>query len=199
MTYHWIAPPDIDLGSPEMRVARAYFESRENYIRTADLDVTYPGFARLIEETSQSLPLTGTTYIHVLSITPSTDDRGNNVDVVHVCQDFMRTAKPSDTGWVRTKSLAYRALQIRRTEPPRDDTGLFDYEHYLPYPTWDVFSGWEVETILPEWKGNDDPWNTCMWGIPGVNQDTPRHEELLDSPVVEPFYPGWPTLADDEE
>ncbi|MGN5239366.1 hypothetical protein [Rhodococcus sp. SJ-3] len=199
MSHRWTAPEGIDLDSPEIQVARGYIESENNYDRTADPATLYPGFNHVdhVQE-SPPTPRTGTIDHHILQI-ESTSHLGRPATEVHVCDVYMRTAMPTDIGWIRMETRFSSSLRIQQSDEAIESRPTLDYEHRLPYPTWNIFDGWEVERFTDKRIGENDPWRICRTSMPGYNRDTPITEQLATAPVVEPFYPGWPTIVDDSK
>ncbi|MCK0092533.1 hypothetical protein MWU77_17285 [Rhodococcus sp. F64268] len=199
MSHRWFASDGVDLDSPEIQVARGYIESENNYDRTANPDTLYPGFNDVAHvQKSPPTPRTGTIDHHILQI-ESTSHLGRPATEIHVCDVYMRTAMPTATAWIRMETRFSSSLRIQQTDQATDTHPTLDYEHRLPYPTWNIFDGWEVERFTDKRIGESDPWRICRTRMPGYNRDTPITEQLAAAPVVEPFYPGWPTVVDDGE
>ncbi|NLU64308.1 hypothetical protein HCA61_18855 [Rhodococcus sp. HNM0563] len=199
MSHRWTAPDGVNLDSPEIQVTRGYIESENNYDRTADPATLYPGFKDVAHAyKSPPTPRTGTITHHILQV-ESTTHLGRPATEVHVCSVHMQTAKPTTTGWTRMETSFYMSLRIEQTDRATGSSPTLDYEHRLPYPTWNVFDDWKVERFTDKRMGYEDPWSICVTGMPGYNLDTPITERLAAAPVVEPFYPGWPTVVEDDE
>ncbi|MFD6894087.1 hypothetical protein ACFWB0_05985 [Rhodococcus sp. NPDC060086] len=198
MSHRWTAPDGTDFGSPEVQVARGYIESENNYDRTANTDTLYPGYNDVAQvQKSPPTTRTGTIDHHILQI-ESTSHLGRPATEIHVCDVYMQTAMPTDTGWTRLERRLAVSLRIQ-AEDVRGPLPTLDHEHRLPYPTWNIFDGWEVERFTDKRMDDDAPWRICASGMPGYNRDTPLTEQLTAAPVVEPFYPGWPILVGDDE
>ncbi|MEE2060675.1 hypothetical protein [Rhodococcus artemisiae] len=199
MSHRWTAPNGINLDSPEIQVARGYIESENNYDRTADPNTLYPGYIAVAHAyKSPPTPRTGTITHHILQV-ESTTHLGRPATEIHVCDVYMQTAMPTDTEWTRMETRFSSSLRIQQTEQVAETLPTLDYERRLPYPTWNVFNGWEVERFTDKRIGENDPWRICRTSMPGYNRDTPVTERLTAAPVVEPFHPGWPTVVDDGE
>ncbi|MFD6894085.1 hypothetical protein ACFWB0_05975 [Rhodococcus sp. NPDC060086] len=199
MSHRWTAPDGIDLDSPEIQVARGYVESENNYDRTADPATLYPGYKNVAHAyKSPPTPRTGTINHHILQVEPTTH-LGRPATEIHVCSVHMQTAKPTTTGWTRLETSFDTSLRIQQTDSAAGTAVALDYEDRLPYPTWNAFDGWEVERFTDKRMVEDAPWRICTSRMPGYNRDTPRTEQLAAAPIVEPFYPGWPTLVGDDE
>ncbi|MFD6858183.1 hypothetical protein ACFWCF_12720 [Rhodococcus sp. NPDC060090] len=199
MSHRWTAPDGIDLDAPELQVARGYIESENNYDRTADPLTLYPGYNDIAHAyKSQPTPRTGTINHHILEVEPTTH-LGRPVTEIHVCDVLMQTAMPTDAGWTRMETRLYTSLRLQPADWTAGSPTILDYDNRRPYPTWDVFGGWEVERFTDKRMGYEDPWSICVTGMPEYNFDTPIREQLAAAPVVEPFYPGWPTLVVDDE
>ncbi|MFD6858184.1 hypothetical protein ACFWCF_12725 [Rhodococcus sp. NPDC060090] len=197
MSHRWTAPTGIDLDSPEIQVVRGYIESENNYDRTADPSTLYPGYTDVAHvQKSPPTPRTGTINHHILQVEPTTH-LGRPTTELHVCDVHTQTAMPTTDGWTRMERRFYMSLRLQQIERAAGDPPTLDYEHRLPYPTWNVFDGWEIELFTDKRMGENDPWRVCMSRIPGITPDTPVKERLPAAPVVEPFYPGWPILVDD--
>ncbi|MGN5239367.1 hypothetical protein [Rhodococcus sp. SJ-3] len=199
MAHRWTAPNGIDLDSAEIQVARGYIESESNYDRTADPATLYPGFNDIADaQKSPPRTRTGTMDHHILQV-ESTTHLGLPATEVHVCDVYMQTAMPTDTGWARLESLSYSSLRIQPSGTAEDTIAPVGSERRLSYPDWNVFDGWKVERFTDKRMGENDPWRVCMTRPPGFDYDAPLEETLPAAPIVEPFYPGWPTLPDDNE
>ncbi|MCK0092529.1 hypothetical protein MWU77_17265 [Rhodococcus sp. F64268] len=199
MAHRWTAPNGIDLDSPEMQVARGYIESENNYDRTADPTTLYPGYKDVAQAyMSPPTPRTGTITHHIVQVEPTTH-LGRPATEIHVCSVHMQTAKPTAAGWTRMETSFDTSLRIQQADSAPDAPLALDYNHRLPYPTWNVFDGWEVERFTDKRMDDDAPWRVCTSHMPGYNRDTSITEQLTAAPVVEPFYPGWPTVVDDSE
>lgn len=199
LSHRWTAPGGIDFDSAEIQVVRGYIESENNYDRTADPDTLYPGYTDIVHvEKSPPTPRTGTINHHILQV-ESTTHLGRPVTEIHVCDVHTQTAMPTADGWTRMERRFYTSLRLRQTERATNPPSNLDYEHRLPYPTWNIFDGWEVERFTDKRMGENDPWRICMSQIPGITPDTPVQERLQGPPAIEPFYPGWPTLVDNNE
>ncbi|MCK0092527.1 hypothetical protein MWU77_17255 [Rhodococcus sp. F64268] len=190
MSHRWTAPDGIDLDSPEIQVARGYIESENNYDRTADPATLYPGFKDVAHAyKSPPTPRTGTINHRILEVEPTTH-LGRPVTEIHVCDVLMHTAMPTDAGWTRMEIRFYTSLRVQRAHWTAGSPSILDYDNRRPYPTWDVFDGWEVERFTDKRMDEDAPWRICVTGMPEYNFDTPVREQLAAAPVVEPFYPG---------
>ncbi|MEE2060673.1 hypothetical protein [Rhodococcus artemisiae] len=88
-------------------------------------------------------------------------------------------------------------LRIRLSADGPVTTPALDYEHRLPYPTWNVFEGLEIERADGNRGSKRSMGTICHEDMPGYNPEAPPEEELPAAPVVEPFYPGWPALIDE--
>ncbi|NLU64307.1 hypothetical protein HCA61_18850 [Rhodococcus sp. HNM0563] len=199
MSHRWTAPDGVNLDAPELQVARGYIESENNYDRTADPLTLYPGFNDVAHAyKSPPTPRTGTITHHILQVEPTTHLE-QPVTEIHVCDVHTQTAMPTADGWTRMERRFYTSLRLQQTERATNPLSNLDYEHRLPYPTWNVFDGWEVERFTDKRMGENDPWRICMSQIPGITPDTPVQERLQGSPAIEPFSPGWPTLVDNNE
>ncbi|MCK0092531.1 hypothetical protein MWU77_17275 [Rhodococcus sp. F64268] len=198
MSHRWTAPDGIDLDSPELQVARGYIESENNYDRTADPNTLYPGYTGVADiPRSPATPRTGTIDHHILQV-ESTMHQGRPATEIHVCDVYMQTAEPTATGWTRMERRAYMSVLVQQSERT-ETTPILDDQHRLPYPTWNIFDGWKVERFTDKRMDDDDPWSICVTRMPGYSLDTPVKEQLTAAPVVEPFYPGWPTVVEDDE
>ncbi|MFD6858185.1 hypothetical protein ACFWCF_12730 [Rhodococcus sp. NPDC060090] len=199
MSHRWTAPTGIDLDSPEIQVSRGYIESENNYDRTADPATLYPGYTDVAHvQKSPPTPRTGTINHHILQV-ETTTHLGQPANEIHVCSTYMQTGMPTDTGWARLESLSYVSLRIQSSGTMAVTTPSVDNDRRLSFPAWNVFSGWEVERFTDKRMGENDPWRVCMSRMPGFDYDAPLKELLHAAPVVEPFYPGWPTLVDNNE
>lgn len=189
MSHRWNAPDGVSLDSRELQAVRSYIESASTYDHTADRASVHPGFwdVRTQWETTP-IPEYGTVYHHILLIEPSVHI-GEPVTEVLVCSDYMNTAISTKYAWIRIHTMRYTPLRIRLSTDGPATTPALDYEHRLPYPTWNVFEGLEIERADGD-RGSKRPmWTICDEDMPGYNPEAPQEEELPAAPVVEPFYP----------
>ena len=199
MSHRWYAPPDIDLDAPDIHVARAYAESERNFIRTADISATYPGYDDVAPDWfTTPHPRTGTADHHILEVRTVTYN-GHPATEVHICSDYTRTAEPTDTGWTLRKRTSYLSLRIQRTNWSTASRLQLDYANRMPYPTWNVFDGWDVHWFTDGRMDHGLPWSNCYSAMPGIDYDAPRIQPVPGPPPVEPFDPGWPTAIDPEQ
>ncbi|NLV77844.1 MAG: hypothetical protein GXY65_00600 [Rhodococcus sp.] len=199
MSHQWTAPADIDLDAPEIQVVRAYLDSEWNLIRTSDFTATYPGYDDVAEDRFKNLnPRTGTIVHNILEVRTTTH-LGRPVTEVHICNDFMNTAQPINGTWIRKESLQYASFRVQQTNWTSPSTPALDYDHRMPYPTWNVFDGWEIHGMIDRRKDDGLPWSNCLSALPGFDYDAPYTARVPAPPTVEPFYPGWPTAIDSGE
>ncbi|WP_435277817.1 hypothetical protein [Rhodococcus yananensis] len=199
MSHQWTAPADVDLDAPEIQVVRAYADSEWNLTRTADYAATYPGYDDVAEDRFKNLnPRTGT-IVHNILEARTTTHLGRPATEVHICIDFMNTAQPLNEGWIRKESLGYQSFRVQQTTWTSPSTPPLDYDRRMPYPTWNVFDGWEIHGMIDRRKDDGLPWSNCMSALPGFDYDAPYTARVPAPPTVEPFYPGWPTAIDSGE
>ncbi|NLU64304.1 hypothetical protein HCA61_18835 [Rhodococcus sp. HNM0563] len=199
LSHRWNAPAGVSLDLRILQAVRSYVESTSTYSHTADPASVHPGFWDIRKQwESTPTPEYGTVYHHILLIEPSVHI-GEPVTEVLVCSDYMHTAISTRHAWIRIHTMRYTPLRIRLTTARPATTPALDYEHRLPYPTWNVFEGLEIERADGS-RGSERPmWTICDEDMPGYNPEVPEEEELPAAPVVEPFYPGWPTVVEDDE
>jgi len=196
MSHRWYASPDIDLDAPDIHVARAYIESEWSYWRTADISTAYPGYDDVtVDRFTSPVPRTGTADHHILEVRTVTFD-GRPAIEVHICHDYMNTAWLTDTGWMRKDRHGYTSLRIQRTNWSTASRPQLDYADRMPYPTWNVFDGWDVHAFTDRRMDYGLPWRNCYSAMPGFDYDSPRIQPVPGPPPVEPFDPGWPTAID---
>ena len=196
-SYRWFAEGDIDLESPEMQVVRAYVESLDAWLRTKDKDAVYTGFDDFIDPDSDPAPQRGTVNLHVFDVEPDTDFEGRPSTRVGVCFDYSgRPEENSDTGeWRIRRTAYYDSMYVTRTDPATPNSPAIDPQHRLPYPTWNVFDGWDVQRFNDMRTDPESPRTRCL-NDPPFDLRAYRNPPVRIPPVVEPAGPGWPTVID---
>ena len=197
VTYRWTAEPGIDLDSPEVQVARAFTESQDAWGRTEDHLSVYPGYpGKTYQGISVHIPpRIGTTYLHIYGVEPITDDNGDPATRVTVCYDKSTRAIEETPGtWVPAETgfnVAVIVTRDDRTQPVRPE---LDHTRRLPYPTWDVFAGWNAHWATGRHRSEATVTRTrCALEMKHFNPD--RRSTPIPPPV-EPFHPGWPVAVD---
>ncbi|MGN5239368.1 hypothetical protein [Rhodococcus sp. SJ-3] len=199
MSHRWIAPDSFSLDSRELRAVRSYIESESTYEHTADPAAVHPGYWDVqTPPEGVATPQYGTIYHHILLVEPAIH-MGEPVTEIFVCSDYMHTAISTRHGWIRVATKRYTPLRVRLSTDTPTAIPILDYGHRLPYPTWNVFEGLEIERFIDGRIGESGPRTDCDENMPGYTPETPQEENLPAAPVVEPFYPGWPTVVEDSK
>jgi hypothetical protein len=202
----WSAEPEIDLVSPELIVARAFFESLDITMQTGT-NTAYPGFKERLPHSPfksdyhfewdfdpprSAQPMYGTLYWRALEVKQEPDavrvtacEWQNALafpDGDKYAQDLPAVAMPPRAEWVelRPPSAGVNERTSEGTGPGR-------------YPTTDVFGGWTIKdaSLVSDKHYHDQCSATPDNPVPTeLRGNTPK---TFDKPLPAlPPVPGWP-------